>query len=174
VWTYIEIQLTISTAAGAGQILFNGTSVLSISSVNTQGTLNNTVDSIVFQGAAPGLSNTFFDDVYILDTTAASPLNTFLGQVRVYGQAPNANSAVGGRNAWTATNPTNINWSNVANVPYNASEYKFSDTSSQYDMFRFPPVPLTVSVLFLNEWSVVETDNTSATTVRSCFTIHAF
>lgn len=161
-WTYIEAKVTIDGSAGVVQLQVNGSSAISSSSLNTKAT-GNTWVSAIYLPSPSSASN--YDDWYMLDMTAASPLNAFLGNVQVKGDKPNANSAVGGRNAFTPTNPTNVNYTNVGNIPYSASEYNSDATVGDYDMFRFPSLSA-ASVFFINEFVVLELDSAGARTVE--------
>lgn len=162
-WTYIETKVTINSSTGSVECRLNGnaTPVISSSGLNTQNTGNAWVSGFEFGWP----STSYFDDWYMLDTTGASPLNTYLGSVQVRGDAPNNNSAVGGRNAWTPTNPTNVNYQNVGNIPPNTSEYDADDTVGDYDMFRFPNLTAG-TVYFLNEWALLSLDSSGARTVE--------
>lgn len=162
-WTYLETTVTISATVGVVECRINGnaTAVISATGQNTKSTANTFLNA-VFLPSPPAASN--YDDWYMLDTTASSPLNTYLGNVQVRGDAPNNNSAVGGRNAYTPTNPTNVNHSNVANIPANAAEFNADSTVGDYDMFRFPALSA-ASVLFLNEWALLDLDSAGARTV---------
>jgi|SRR5208282_537965 len=162
-WYYIECLVTISGTVGVVQCNVNGGNVIAnTGSLNTQNTANTWVNAFSFQG----FNASFFDDWYMLDTTGASPLNTYLGPVQVRGDAPNANSAVGGRNAWTPTNPTNVNHSNVANIPANAAEYNADSTVGDYDMFQFPSLPSNTGKIFaVDEWALTLIDSSGARTI---------
>ena len=168
-WVYLEASVTINNSgAGAVACQINGTSVISAGSLaSTQSTANAYVNAFQFVAGPP--SNSYWDDWYMLDTTAASPLNAFLGNVQVRGDKPNANSAVGGRNAWSPTNPTNVNYTNVGNVPYSASQYNADSTVGDYDMFRFPTLSA-ASVYFVNEWAALTLDSAGSRTVElNCY-----
>jgi len=162
-WTYIETKVTISPTAGLVECRINGnaTPVISSSGLNTQATANTWVSGFNFGWPVVG----YFDDWYMLDTTGASPLNSYLGNVQVKGDKPNNNSAVGGRNAWSPTNPTNVNYTNVGNIPANTSEYDFDSNVGDYDMFRFPPLTA-ATVFFLNEWAMLSLDSAGTRTVE--------
>lgn len=164
-WNYIEGLVTISATVGQVIAYVNGTlAITTTATQNTKSTANTYTNAIGFNSAVAGLA--YFDDVVMMDTTGTSPLNTFLGPVQCRGDAPNANSAVGGRNAFTPTNPTNVNFSNVANIPANAAEYNFDSNPGDYDMFRYPNLPgTTLSVLAVNEWALLELDSAGARTV---------
>jgi hypothetical protein len=162
-WYYIECLVTISATVGVVTCNVNGTQVINATGQNTKSTANAYINAFQFQC----VNTANYDDWYMLDTTGTSPLNTFLGPVQVRGEKPNANSAVGGRNAWTPTNPTNVNYENVGNIPASASEYDYDNNPGDYDMFRFPALPSNVAtVLAVNEWALVELDSSGARTVE--------
>lgn len=165
-WNYIEAKVIISASVGMVECYVNGTQVITTAaSQNTKSTANAYVNAFQFQ--VPFSASDFYDDWYMLDTTGSSPLNTYLGPVQVRGDAPNANSAVGGRNAWTPTNPDNSNYQNVAHIPFVTAKYNADSTAGDYDMFKFPSLPSYVSsVLFVNEWALLELDSAGARTVE--------
>lgn len=153
VWTYLETMVTINNTTGAVECKINGaTAAISATGLNTRSSANNWVSQVNLLSLTS--VSTKFDDWYMADTTAAAPLNTYWGPVWVKGDASSANSAVGGRNAWTPTNPTNVNHSNVANIPINTAEFNSDSTVGDYDMFQFPTISA-VSVLLLNFWVAV-------------------
>lgn len=164
-WTYVETKVVINGTTGSVECRINGnaTPVITASGLNTQSTANTWVSGFEFSSSS-GSSQLNIDDWYMLDGTASAPLNTYLGPVQVKGDKPSANSAVGGRNAYTPTNPTNVNYTNVGNIPQNTAEYNADATPGDYDMFRFPALSAT-AVLFLNEWVEVELDAAGARTV---------
>lgn len=168
-WNYIECKVTISATVGVVECYVNGTQVITASSQNTKSTANTFVNAFQFQ--ATGASSDFVDDWYMLDTTGSSPFNTYLGVIQVRGDAPNANSAVGGRNAWTPTNPTNVNFSNVANIPAVTTKFNADATPGDYDMFLFPSLPSnTATVLAIDEWALLLLDSAGARTVElNCY-----
>jgi hypothetical protein len=165
-WTYIETKVIINASTGMVECRINGnaTAIISATGLNTVSTANVWVSGFVMNSNFYGSTNSYWDDWYMLDTTAASPLNTYLGAVQVKGDKATANSAVGGRNAFTPTNPTNSNYQNVANVPFNSAEYNFDDNPGDYDMFRFGSLSAQ-TVYFLNEWAVEELDAAGPRTV---------
>jgi hypothetical protein len=170
IWVYIEVSIIMSATVGFVECRLNGVTTPVISSAATLNTIptgNAWVSGFFLQ--SPTGAACFWDDWYMLDTTAASPLNTYLGNVQVKGDKASANSAVGGRNAYTPTNPTNVNFSNVGNAPINTAEYNADSTAGDYDMFRFPALSAT-TVLFLNEWVQIELDAAGARTVAlNCY-----
>jgi hypothetical protein len=158
VWTYLQTTVTINSSTGKVELYINSQSspVISTSGLNTKNTSNPWVSGMIFQGATTtGLTR--FDDWYMLDTTSPSPFNTYLGNVQVRGDAPNANSATGGRNAWSPTTPTGVNWENEANIPANLTQFDSDTNPGDYDMFQFPAIP-TTKVIFINEWALIGQD----------------
>jgi len=155
VWCHIQYKIVIDASAGVVQLIVNDdgthTKAINSSGLVTKQTANTWVSGIEFNSVVT-TGNTYFDDNYFLDGSASSPLNDFLGIVQVVGDKPSANSAVGGRNAWTPTNPQNSNYLNVGNAPVNTAQYNADQTPGDYDMFRFPPLSNAGSVFFLNEW----------------------
>lgn len=151
-WVYLEVKLTISATVGVVELRVNGnpSAVISASSLNTKSTANTFVNGFVFTGM---VANTFFDDWYMLDTTGSSPLNTYLGNVRMVYDVPNNNSAAGSHNQFTPTNPTNVNYTNVGNIPANTAQYNADATVGDLEFYRFPSIGGSPSaVLFLNMW----------------------
>ena len=83
VWRYLEIKVTIDNSSGAVEIRIDGSTVLNLTSQDTQYTSNayfNVLDHrMMYTGA---LNYTYWDDMYWLDTTGTKN-NDFLGDVRV-------------------------------------------------------------------------------------------
>lgn len=165
-WVYIENKVTINSTTGFLECKLNGTTtaITMAATQNTQSSSNAYLNCEDFVSPS-NASN--FDDWYILDMTGASPFNNYLGNVQVRGDACSANSANSSRNAWTPTNPTNVNWQNNANVPANAAEYDADSTPGDYDMFRFPALPGSIATVYaVNEWALLELDSAGARTVE--------
>ena len=161
-WCHVMVTVTCGTGSGFVECKINGATVITASSVTTKNTANTWISGIKFNSISSG--NAWYDDIVILDATGSAPLNAYLGQVQVKGDVPNANSAVGGRNAFTPTNPQNDNHLNVGNIPANTAQYNADLTPGDYDMFRFPSLTA-LSVLFLNEWAEIELDAAGSRTV---------
>jgi hypothetical protein len=165
-WYVIECTVTISATVGFVECKVNGTTVITTAATqNTKSTANTFVNAYGLNSAGAGFA--FFDDWYMLDGTGIAPFNAYLGPVQVRGDAASANSAIGGRNAWTPTNPTNVNHSNVANIPANAAQYDADSTPGDYDMFQFPGLPSnTATVLAIDLWALLLLDSAGARTVE--------
>lgn len=100
-WSYIEVKVVISDAAGTVDIAFNGSSVLSLTSQDTKATSNATANSIrIGQIAGNTIRKTiYFDDLYICDGQGSTN-NTLLGDIRVDAYMPNGN---GNSSQWTGS-----------------------------------------------------------------------
>jgi hypothetical protein len=164
-WAHIEVTITISATVGFVEARVNGAVVITTAATqNTKSTANTFLNAFQITGAN---NPCHFDDWYMLDGTGAAPFNAYLGGVQIRGDAPNANSAVAGRNAWTPTNPTNVNCTNVANIPAVATKYNADGTAGDYDMFQFPALPAnTLTVLAVDEWALLLLDSAGARTVE--------
>lgn len=163
-WVYLEAKVVIN-GAGAGSVELrvngNATPVITQGSVTTQSTANTWVSGLIL--TSPNGNTVTYDDWYMLDSTGTAPLNTYLGNIRIVSDAPNA---AGSHTQWTPTNPTNVNWSNTANIPANTAQYNSDGTVADIDSYAFPAIGGSpVSVLFLNHWYKTELDTAGARTV---------
>lgn len=161
-WVYIEAKVTIDASAGAVELRINGntSAVISATGLNTKSTANTWVSGVSLSSPT---GNSLFDDWYMLDTTGASPLNTYLGNIRIVTDVPNG---AGSHTQFTPTNPTNVNWSNVGNIPANTAEYNADGTVNDIDSYAFPNIGGSpASVLFLNHWYKAELDTAGTRTV---------
>jgi hypothetical protein len=166
-WLYLEAKVTISATVGVVELRVNGntTPVITASSLNTKSTANTFANAFQMTGI---VANTNFDDWYMLDMTGASPLNTYLGNIRAVYDAPNANSAAGSHNQWTPTNPTNVNFSNVSSIPAVTTKFNSDATVGDIDFYAFPAVSFSpASILFLNEWMQLDLDSAGARTIAA-------
>jgi len=167
VWCHLQMRVTIDSSAGVVELVVNDTGShtkqINSTGLNTKATANTWVSGVECNSVTSG--SAYFDDMYMLDTTASSPLNSYLGQVQARGEAPSANSATGGHNAWTPTNPQNDNHLNVGNAPANTAQYNADQTPGDYDMFRFPSLPA-VTVFFVGVWTRCGLDGVATKTVK--------
>lgn len=160
----IYAKVTINNSTGSVECKVNGTSAISSTGLDTQATANAWVSGFFFQGVSGG--NAWFDDWYMLDMTGSSPLNADLGDISVQGDKPSANSATGGRNAYTPTNPQNDNHLNVGNIPANAAQYNADQTPGDFDMFRFPALPAGSTVFWVQYAALVGLDSAGSRTIK--------
>jgi hypothetical protein len=153
-YCYIELVITIG-ASGVAQCWVNGNEVINFGG-NTQQTANAWVNRL-YLGISQGSPYVQFDDIYMLDTTGAAPLNARLGPVRIQTDGPNADSATSGLNAWSYTTPQGTDYANAANIPANAAQYNYDANVGDRMSFKFPSLS-TAKVWFLNTWFSAEED----------------
>jgi hypothetical protein len=161
----IEWFYSVAASGGAITIIVNKNTVISVTG-NTQKTVNAFFNQIVFGSENSASFLATFDNVYLLDGTGTSPLNTFLGAWRCDTAGPNADSATSGLNAWAFTTPQGTDWGNAANIPANAAQNNSTSTVGQRMSFRFPNIN-TSKVLALNTWYSVQGSGTVVQTYRS-------
>lgn len=162
VWTYVECKVVINATTGSVECRINGNTspVISAGSLNTKSTANLWVSGLTLTSLS---GNASFDDYYWADTTGASPLDTYHGNIRVVGDVA---SGAGAHAQFTPTNPTNVNYSNTANIPADTSKYNSDGTPGDIDSYAFPTIgggP--ASVLYINHWYKMELDTAGARTV---------
>lgn len=155
-WVFIEARGKIGSSSGIAEMRVAG-SVVATFAGNTQATANAYANQFAIGETIGGGVHVDFDHLYGLDMTGSSPLNTYLGPGRVQTDEPTANSATIGLNQFAPTNPTNVNWSNVANNPASLTEYNSSNTVGQRESYQFPTLSA-ARVFFLNEWISAELD----------------
>lgn len=142
-WVYIELKVTINNTTGSAELRINGTTVASISGVDTQysSTLS-TARRLRLNGSNVGYSQ--IDDLYVCDGTGSTN-NTFLGDCRVDALSPNA---AGTYTDFTPVGGVN-NWENVAGaLPLETSNYNTADTVGAADSFALPNLSALSSTIF--------------------------
>lgn len=123
VWRYIEVKFTIDNSSGSVEIRSNGTTVLNLTSQDTQNTANAYINKVELNGAAQNLQMTY-DDMYFLDTTG-SKNNDFLGDVRADVIRPD------GAGTYTQFTPSaGSNYENVDDDPYPDDDTTYNDGST--------------------------------------------
>src|SRR5579864_7466676 len=95
-WNYLEFKVKCDPTTGTVDVHFNNGNVLSLTGQNTQGQSTATLGFIRMAGVAA--VTTYYQDLYVCDTTGGAPANTFLGDCRVWTSNPTAN---GNYTAWT-------------------------------------------------------------------------
>lgn len=153
-YNFIEFKITINNVTGLLECRVNGTVVITFTG-NTKVTANSYVNQIRIGSLTTTLPQ--MDDLYLLDTTAPSPLDTYLGNGRIQTDGPNAGSATGGLNAWAFTTPQGSDFANAANIPANPAQYDSDAVLNDRMSFRFPAITA-AKVLFLNSWISAEQD----------------
>lgn len=137
-WFYMEVQMTIGNPGGF-QINVSGTPQCTVTGVQTQWDSNAYCNKIALSSCIPFSSNVIVDDIYVLDTTDATYDVTFLGEVRVQTEYPDADGyeddffpSVGMVNADDA-NPAVTSYSEIYNM--GTPVYNYSGTVGAVDLY---------------------------------------
>lgn len=138
VWSYLEIKATINDTTGSVEIKQDGTSVLSLTSQDTRNAGNANIARIRFQGHSGTGNSSWFDDVYICDTTGSAPHNDYLGDVRIVMILP---SGAGDSTQWTPN--AGSNWDRVDETPGHDGDttYVSDSTAGDTDLYNLAAVP---------------------------------
>lgn len=163
-WYFLEIKFTINNSTGAVQIKVDETSVLNLTSQDTQNTGTATVDSFTFFAAPGNYSGREMgiDNMYFLDTTGGS-LNDFLGEVRIIALAPNA---AGNAASWTPL--SGANYAAVDDMPHDAdSTYVESSTSGHYDTYNCAPFTASGTIHAFSVISLAKKTDVGAVSIKN-------
>ena len=146
---YFEIDATLSDTVGAVTLRVNGATLITVTNVDTKNAGTGTVfDTIVFWRVST--SSTWFDDVYVLDTTGSAPYNTFLGDVRVQTLVPTANGTYA-----QYTPSSGSNYQNVDELPYSAADYNTGATVGNRDTYTLSSLSVTPSAIYSVQNNVI-------------------
>jgi hypothetical protein len=141
-YSYLEVEVTISNAAGSVEVRLNEASVLSFAG-DTQASANAFVTGVQLMSAGGG-GQWRHDDIYLLDADTA-PNNSFLGAVQVFMLVPNADAAP---LQWTPSAGVN-HFDLVDEVPQSTADYVESSTAAQIDQYLYDTSPITPPVTVL-------------------------
>jgi hypothetical protein len=131
-WYYLEVKVTIGNAgAGAYEVRLNGVDILSDTDADTMAGSVAGVNQVQFHVRIS--NNTFYDDMYILDTSG-SVNNDFLGDCRCETLYPNA---VGSSSDFTPSEAAD-NYTLVADQGFDGDDtYVESTTPGDLDLYEF-------------------------------------
>ena len=138
-WHYIEVRLKVDNAPnGEIEIWIDGVQRLLDNAVDSLNGTDATFDALTFQEFIQPWD---MDDVYVLDPNsgAASPHNTFLGDIQIDAVVPDG---VGAHEEFdTAVGSVN-HWQNVDEIPHTGdTDYNESPTVNDRDLFTFGDLP---------------------------------
>jgi len=136
-WFYIEVELTISDTVGACTVYINGSSVLTVSGVDTKGSTTTVADEIRFTMSGTGAGGITIDDIYLTNTAAR------LGESRITTLVPTADTA---DKDWGRSTGSD-NYALVDELPFVTTDYVTSATVGDLDLYDFgnlPYTPLTI------------------------------
>lgn len=165
-WNYLELWPVIG-AGGSIILRLNGQPILTFNG-NTNLSGGGAVGRIYIGAAVNSgtVPSVYVDDWYMLDTTGVSPLNSFLGSVRIQTDGPNAESATSGLNTWSFTSPQGTDWGNFANFSPNTADYNSSNTVGARASCKFPALSGISRVYFFNCWEQDELDASGSRSIQ--------
>jgi len=136
-YVYIELKALLSDSVGTVDVHVNGSSVLSLTGVDTKNAGTKIVfDSFTLTGAGGAGQVLYFDDIYLCNASGTMN-NDFLGDSKVYPLYP---AGVG--NTTQLTPNTGQNWAAVDETPPDGlTTYVFSATDDQYDTYQIGNLP---------------------------------
>lgn len=159
-WHYIEISATIADSGGTAEVRVDGTSLISYTGDTKNGGTNTTIDMVRFTGNGGNVSS-YFDDLYICDSTGSAPHNTFLGDVRVISLSP---TAAGSSTQFTPD--TGSNYARVNEIPYSAANYVQSGTSGNRDTYAMADLTGTPTILAVQTCVVAKKTDAGAMSMK--------
>lgn len=139
-WHYIEVSATIADSGGTCVVKCDGVTLINFTGDTKNAGTNTTIDTVKLLRS---VTQTYFDDVYILDATGSAPHNSFLGEIRVYTLSP---SGAGASTQWTPS--TGSNYATVDELPYSASDNVQSSVSGNRDTYAMGNLPSNVGTIY--------------------------
>jgi len=148
VWQYLELKVVVSATVGTVELRLDGATSpdITASGLNT-GTVNVNEIVVGFASAA-----TYYDDIYVVDTSGSAPTNTWLGEVRVYTLIPNGNGA---NTAWGGTGTGGFGeWDDIT-AHDDDTTYVSSSTPSDRETSTLTDLPVATSTVFAVQTNLV-------------------
>jgi hypothetical protein len=142
-WHRIEAKITLGTtvSTGAIEVRVDGTTVLTVSSIDIN-TSTLTLAGAIFSGAA---TQWYVDDIIMFDSTGSAPFNDYIGDVRIETLIPNG---AGATQNWTANTGTQTDAvDDTPNAADDDTTYISSSTVSQkscFDMSNLSNTPTAI------------------------------
>ncbi|MCK9557029.1 MAG: hypothetical protein M0R50_03180 [Candidatus Cloacimonetes bacterium] len=145
IWYYLEMKVFCHATSGTVEIRLNGTTIISLIGINTKAGADS-FHNIFKITSNSNIKNTIyncFDDLYICDGSG-STVNDFQGDCRVIGIFPNADTST---IEWTTSAGT-THYNLVDENPENgATDYVYSSTSGQRDLYTYPSLVGTGTII---------------------------
>jgi|HubBroStandDraft_2_1064218.scaffolds.fasta_scaffold02392_3 hypothetical protein len=169
-WPFLEIEIVFSATVGSVQLKVWGpngngsTAVITATGLNTAPSGNAWCDRVSPSGIT-GNSN-FFEDLYLLDNTGSSPLNTFLGNGRAQTDAPTSD-ATPNQFSSSDSQTTGNHYKDVNQLPFSSdAKYLFDNNVGDEELFGYPNLSAS-SVIIINEIIRTELDGAGARTIET-------
>lgn len=136
-WYYFECQVTLSDTVGAVTVKQNGTTVVSLTGIDTKnGGTNSTIDTLLMNWYSGGWSDRhmYVDDLYITNG-AGSVNNGFLGDIAVETLYP---SGDGSSSQWVGSDGNSVNNSLLVDeATPDPADYVQSGTTGNRDLYAY-------------------------------------
>ena len=146
-WYYIELAVSISDTVGTVRLDVDGSTLLNLTSQDTRNGTPTAVDSLYVSSFNTSATITYFDDMYITNTT------TPLGPQRIYTLRPSLDTA---QKDWTALSGAN-NAAMVADTLTDGdTSYVQASTVGNYDLYdvgNLTPTSATISAVNHLVWA---------------------
>lgn len=146
VWRWIEIHFKLDGSTGIFEVWLDGVRVINLTGVNTKNSTSAAITSIIFGDTSSGSNNITLDDLYVLDTTGASPTNGRLGDLRIATIVPASDASP---NDGTPSSGSN-HYSRVNEGPGwdgDTSYITLMNTTGLKEMFGMSALPTTPDVI---------------------------
>lgn len=136
-WYYIEFQLDMKDAGGVAKVWVDGALVIDFTGDTLSSTVG-TASTTVYMGTPSFYFQIDIDDVYVLDTTGASPTNAALGPVTVPFLSPDGQTSADflGSDADSTDNHLLVD-----ELPAQTTDYVESSTSTDTDIYTLGDLP---------------------------------
>lgn len=140
-WHYIEMKATLHDSTGAVELRVDGTTVLSLSGIDTKNAGTGSVFDCIRFNETGFANNSFSDDFYICNGDATSP-NDFLGDIAVETIYPS-----GAGNTTGLTPSTGANYAAVDEALWSTTDYVSSSVATTKDTYAFGNVSTPRSIV---------------------------
>lgn len=149
-WYYIEIKAVIHDTTGSYEVRIDGVTEAALTNAGPTDTRNVGATGQwgnILLGSFSTVLTTFFDDVYVCDTSGAAPRNTFLGPVKVETLYPQTDAVAAGSNAGLTPSTGTDHGALVDEATPNITDYNSSPTVGVKDTYNYPALTLTGAIL---------------------------
>lgn len=139
-WHYIEWEFSVHNSTGHTKVWVDGTEQMNETAKDTQNGSTDTIDQIEINGLESVSAGDFAatDDIYILNTDGAAPLNARLGNnTRIVGKLPINDGLT---NDWTPSSAVD-HYTLVDENPEGTTDYVESSTSTEKELFGYASAP---------------------------------
>ncbi len=141
-WRWIEVHFKLDGSTGIFEVWLDDVQVLNLTGQNTKNSTSTTITGLIIGDPSSGSNAITIDDMYLLDTSGAAPVNTRLGDLRISMVVPTSDASP---NNGTPSSGTN-HYSRVSEGPGwdgDTSYITLMNTTGQREMFGLSALPTT-------------------------------